>query len=120
MSNLIIRDLIEEDLFCYCIQESDVCDKFIHKIAVTRKGNPLPGFCGWATKNPETNELVRLYVDPEFRRQGVATALIEAVNPVSHLVTLKDNHIAQALYRKLGFEVVGPAPEDPDFLVMRR
>lgn len=65
----------------------------------------------------------RLYIDPEFQRQGVGTALIQYAKE-SHptgleLVTHQQNRRAREFYEKLGFKAVrygiSPPPESvPD------
>lgn len=56
-------------------------------------------------------ELTELYVEPAYRRRGIGRALVAyaieraAAAGASELVLLTgpDNHVAQALYRSLGF-----------------
>jgi ribosomal protein S18 acetylase RimI-like enzyme len=54
-----------------------------------------------------------LYVSPEARRSGVGRQLMEAARDLAiatraawlELATAKDNHVAQALYRSLGYRL---------------
>lgn len=45
-----------------------------HRVFVAEQEGQLIGFVRW---NPATNELCSLFVDPDFVRQGVATALMD-------------------------------------------
>lgn len=74
------------------------------------------GFCSvhfrpWlAVENPYA-ELTELYVRPQWRRRGVATALVTRVEEVARgrgardlvLLTGCDNQAGQAFYRALGY-----------------
>jgi ribosomal protein S18 acetylase RimI-like enzyme len=54
-----------------------------------------------------------LYVDPTARRKGIGRMLMEAARAFAveteaawlELATAKDNHVAQALYRSLGYKL---------------
>lgn len=56
--------------------------------------------------------ILLLYVDPLHRRRGIATALLHTAhrwaqaegNPQISLQVFSDNPVAQALYRKLGYQ----------------
>jgi ribosomal protein S18 acetylase RimI-like enzyme len=75
-------------------------------------------------------EMKRLYVSPAGRGSGVGQALVHALVEVARrngyhemrLDTLPSMAGAQALYRKLGFEVIGPYYDTPivGTLFMRR
>jgi ribosomal protein S18 acetylase RimI-like enzyme len=80
----------------------------------------IPGCC----------EMKRLYVSPDGRGTGVGKSLVDAIVAVAEragyremrLDTLSAMTRAQALYRKLGFEVIAPYYETPvaGTLFMRR
>ena len=61
--------------------------------------------------NPHA-ELTELYVEPTYRRRGVARALLEYAETLAHaqgaeslfILTSFDNYEAQRLYRLLGYE----------------
>jgi ribosomal protein S18 acetylase RimI-like enzyme len=59
-----------------------------------------------------------LYVDPEFHRQGIASALLaralEQCGREAWVNTMAGNDAAIALYRKAGFDLVKSFPSDCD------
>ena len=64
----------------------------------------------------EKIHLFSLYVSPSSSGKGIGKALLERVLEGSHVQTLwvfKDNDIAQALYKKMGFEFTGVERTDP-------
>ncbi len=66
-------------------------------------------------------EMKRLYVSPEGRGSGLGKALVEALVEVAERIGYREMRLdtlpsmagAQALYRKLGFEVMQPYYETP-------
>ena len=74
----------------------------------------MAGYVGSQTVLDET-DMMNVAVHPDFRRQGVARALILALteelkNRGSHCLTLEvraSNDPARALYESLGFVLVG-------------
>jgi len=64
--------------------------------------------------------ILLLYVHPNHRRQGIATALLETAHQWAKaqgysqvsLQVFSSNHAAQALYQKLGYE--------PEAILMKR
>ncbi len=81
---------------------------------VAMDGDSLAGYVGSQTVIDET-DMMNIAVHPDFRRRGVAEALVNAlVDDLkargSHCLTLEvraSNAPAQALYAKLGFIQVG-------------
>lgn len=65
--------------------------------------------------SPQDRELHRLYVHPDHQRNGIGTALMDATlsHPSMQLASRiyvgvwKNNFIAQALYRRYGFTIIG-------------
>ena len=85
---------------------------------VAMEGDALAGYVGSQTVMGET-DMMNIAVAPEFRRQGIAEKLVEALvdalvaelkSRQSHCLTLEvraSNEPARALYEKLGFQQVG-------------
>jgi ribosomal-protein-alanine N-acetyltransferase len=81
---------------------------------VMTRGNKVAGFLVFWVVHDEVHVL-NVAVDPEFRRQGIATAVIgHLVETARHhkasFVTLEvreHNHAAIGLYESLGFEIIG-------------
>ena len=81
---------------------------------VATEGETVAGYIGSQTVMDET-DMMNVAVHPDFRRQGIAEALIhslvEQLNAMgSHCLTLEvraSNAPAIALYEKLGFSEIG-------------
>jgi ribosomal-protein-alanine N-acetyltransferase len=75
-----------------------------------RDGAPL-GFCAWRQISPDEAELLNLGVDPEARRRGVASALLESLGATARgtvfLEVAETNKPALALYTRQGWTAVG-------------
>ena len=73
-------------------------------------GDPA-GFCAWRQNLPDEAELLNLAVAPEFRRRGVASALLDALDGAAHgaifLEVAETNAAAIGLYLKFGWEQSG-------------
>ncbi len=98
---------------------------FIHEIYQNRNAEyvvavvdgHIAGYSGMWVMAGEAH-ITNLAVDPDLRRQGLGTALLEEmVRRARHMgcthITLevrKSNELAQALYRKLGFSAEGVRP----------
>ncbi|MEC9484732.1 MAG: ribosomal protein S18-alanine N-acetyltransferase [Candidatus Izemoplasma sp.] len=60
-------------------------------------------------------DIINLYVEPDYRRQGVATQLFKTLLNSEKEISLTDitldvkenNHVAISLYKKIGFSVIG-------------
>jgi ribosomal-protein-alanine N-acetyltransferase len=69
------------------------------------------GFCSWRQTAPDEAEILNLAVDPDFRRRGVASALLNSVSAQARgtifLEVAEPNRAAIALYEKLGWEHAG-------------
>jgi ribosomal-protein-alanine N-acetyltransferase len=65
------------------------------------------GFCAWRQTSPDEAELLNLAVHPASRRQGVASALLEALSKAAKGTTFLEvaepNHPAIALYEHHGW-----------------
>ena len=63
-----------------------------------------PAGCGaWKKIDEGTFEVKRIYIAPEFRRKGVASAVIAALEQDAAARTTEDS---AALYTKLGYRVI--------------
>jgi ribosomal-protein-alanine acetyltransferase len=97
-----------------------------YDLKVAEKRGQLAGFLVSRDVGGGEIEVLNLAVDPAFRREGIATALMESV-PAEHvfLEVRESNARAIALYEKLGFTEVGRRADyydDPaeNAIVMRR
>lgn len=72
------------------------------------------GFCVWRQLDPEDAELLNLGIDPQYRRRGVASALLDALcrSTTSNifLEVAEPNLPAIALYKKHGWSQTGVRP----------
>jgi ribosomal-protein-alanine N-acetyltransferase len=86
---------------------------------VALRGASLAGFvvASWLRQEPAA-ELEGLFVDPDFRRQGIGASLVTAcmtwaANAGASVVRLEvraSNAAALALYQRQGFQAVGVRP----------
>jgi [ribosomal protein S18]-alanine N-acetyltransferase len=69
------------------------------------------GFCAWRQTSPLEAELLNLAVDPEWRRKGVASAILDALGKAAagdiFLEVAEPNAAAVALYLNHGWEQTG-------------
>ena len=78
----------------------------LHPSFVAECDGKLIGYVRW---NPETNELCSIFVDPDYVRQGVATALMDIAyrDALSHGVKemwLSASLTAVPFYQKIGWQ----------------
>ena len=69
-------------------------------------------YAGTNASLPEI-EILNLAVAPGFRRLGIASLLLQPlfVRPAAFFLEVREsNQVAQALYRKFGFQVIGRRP----------
>jgi ribosomal-protein-alanine N-acetyltransferase len=73
-------------------------------------GETPVGFCSWRQTAADEAELLNLAVDPEFRRRGVAKALLEELRRAAEgtifLEVAENNVAARGLYRSNGWEEI--------------
>jgi ribosomal-protein-alanine N-acetyltransferase len=83
----------------------------------TQDHRPMVGYCGFWIAAQEAH-ISTIAVDPEYRQRGIGqlllvTAIEKALELDATLMSLEvrvTNFVAQNLYRKYGFEVVGRRP----------
>jgi ribosomal-protein-alanine N-acetyltransferase len=83
----------------------------------TRDNRPMVGYCGFWIAAQEAH-ISTIAVDPQYRGRGIGqlllvTAIEKALELDARLVSLEvrvSNFVAQNLYRKYGFKVVGRRP----------
>ena len=97
--------------------ERSIASELDNKLAfwlVATEGETVAGYIGSQTVMDET-DMMNVAVHPDFRRQGIAEALVKALvenlkKMGSHCLTLEvraSNAPAIALYEKLGFHEIG-------------
>jgi ribosomal-protein-alanine N-acetyltransferase len=74
-------------------------------------GRVPAGFCAWRQTLPDEAELLNLAVDPDYRRRGIGSRLIEALLDAAkggiYLEVAESNKSAVGLYRKFGWTEAG-------------
>lgn len=97
-----------------------------YDLKIAEKRGQIAGFLVSRDVGGGEIEVLNLAVDPAFRREGIATALMQSV-PADHvfLEVRESNASAIALYQQLGFTEVGRRPDyydDPveNAIVMQR
>ena len=92
------------------------------RMYVTEEGGSVVGFATWAAEPDGTIELEDVFVDPDWRRRGIATALLAHVLDVLRTrgvrcLEVTANPHAEGFYSSAGFiesgvaeTVFGPAP----------
>lgn len=108
---------LEKVCFADPWSEKSVASELLNPLSlwlVAMEGEDLAGYIGSQTVMGET-DMMNVAVSPEFRRKGIAEALVNALverlrEMESHCLTLEvraSNGPARALYEKLGFIQVG-------------
>ena len=108
---------LEEICFSDPWSERSIASELDNKLAfwlVATEGETVAGYIGSQTVMEET-DMMNVAVHPDFRRQGIAEALVSGLVEHlkamgSHCLTLEvraSNAPAIALYEKLGFSEIG-------------
>jgi len=86
-------------------------DYLAHRLLVAIGGAGVMGFVAARPVAEGEFEILNLAVGPEFRRQGIARELLEALFQDSHgtffLEVRESNQAAQMCYKSLGFQSIG-------------
>ena len=132
-----VPQVAELEKLCFAMpwSEKSVAGELDNPLAlwlVAMEGDRLAGYVGSQTVMDET-DMMNLAVAPQFRRQGVGEALVNALVASltdfgSRCLTLEvrdSNEAARALYGKLGFTEIGRRRgyyRDPreDALILRK
>ena len=132
-----VSRVAELEKLCFTLpwSEKSVAGELENPLAlwlVAMEGDSLAGYVGSQTVMDET-DMMNLAVAPQFRRQGVGEALVNALvaslkERGSRCLTLEvrdSNDAARALYAKLGFVEIGRRRgyyRDPreDALILRK
>ena len=115
--------------------EKSIASELTNKLAlwlVAEENGAVAGYIGSQTV-PDESDMMNVAVHPDFRRQGIAEALVTALcealkkqGSVSLTLEVRaSNEPAKALYEKLGFELVGRRPNyyrnpKEDALILRK
>ena len=137
MTDREVPQVAELEKLCFAMpwSEKSVAGELDNPLAlwlVAMEGDRLAGYVGSQTVMDET-DMMNLAVAPQFRRQGVGEALVNALTASlkemgSRCLTLEvrdSNEAARALYGKLGFREIGRRRgyyRDPreDALILRK
>ena len=87
-----------------------VTDYLDHDFLVATVGDATVGFAIFRDTGPGEREILNLAVAPDFRRQGVARELVDAVFEgfagCVFLEVRESNQIAREFYNSMGFQVL--------------
>lgn len=137
MTQSHVRQVAELEALCFSDpwSEISVASELKNELAywlVAEENDRVAGYVGSQTVLGET-DMMNIAVHPDFRRKGVAEALVNALvsdlkDMGSRCLTLEvraSNIPAQRLYEKLGFSQIGKRPKyyhnpKEDALILRK
>ncbi|HWF08435.1 MAG TPA: GNAT family N-acetyltransferase [Bryobacteraceae bacterium] len=117
--SLLIRSAVESDypavarIQCRCPETAQwpLGDYSGYPLLLALLDGKPAGFCSWRQTAPDEAEILNIAVDPDCRRRGVGSSLLEAVCEQAKgailLEVAEPNLPARALYRKHGWESAG-------------
>ena len=92
----------------------NVADYLDQDVLVAVDGNRIVGFLVTRTLAADEREILNLAVVPDFRRKGVARALLgstfQAFRGYVFLEVRESNRVAQEFYKSLGFQELSKRP----------
>ena len=86
-------------------------DPLGYSLLVAEVKTALAGFLAFRKLADDEAEILNLAVFPQFRKRGVAQALLQALPAAQVFLEVREsNAAARALYRKAGYQQVGIRP----------
>jgi ribosomal protein S18 acetylase RimI-like enzyme len=101
------QDQIDRMVRLACAHEGSVHNNPLPstcQVLVAEQNNQICGMIALHQLSPDLVQVSHLWVDPEFRRQGIGRALLDAIHSKEIVLLLKRNNVvAFNFYKNLGF-----------------